>query len=68
MLSRQITDMSLVRRRVVVSGIGIISPLGIGRKATWDALLAGRIGVRALDAEKDKIPELPALPARVSVE
>jgi len=32
-------------RRVVVTGIGLISPLGIGSKATWDALVAGRSGV-----------------------
>ncbi len=31
--------------RVVVTGIGIISPLGLDRKTTWDGLLAGRSGV-----------------------
>jgi 3-oxoacyl-[acyl-carrier-protein] synthase II len=37
-------------RRVVVTGIGIISPLAIGNKAHWDALLAGKIGVRKIAA------------------
>jgi 3-oxoacyl-[acyl-carrier-protein] synthase II len=37
-------------RRVVVTGIGIISPLAIGSKAHWDALLAGQIGVRKIAA------------------
>jgi 3-oxoacyl-[acyl-carrier-protein] synthase II len=32
-------------RRVVVTGLGQISPLGIGTKATWEGLIAGRSGV-----------------------
>jgi 3-oxoacyl-[acyl-carrier-protein] synthase II len=32
-------------RRVVVTGVGLISPLGIGTKATWEGLVAGRSGV-----------------------
>lgn len=57
--------MTAARRRVVVTGIGIVSPLGVGTKATWDAILAGRIGVRALDADKDNIAKLADMPARV---
>ena len=30
--------------RVFVTGLGIISPIGIGRDAFWDSLLAGRSG------------------------
>src|SRR2546423_11673863 len=33
------------KRRVVVSGIGMISPLGIGNEPTWRGLLEGRSGV-----------------------
>lgn len=32
------------RTRVVVTGIGAVSPLGIGRQAMWDAAIAGRSG------------------------
>ncbi|HVR40962.1 MAG TPA: beta-ketoacyl-ACP synthase II [Thermoanaerobaculia bacterium] len=33
------------KRRVVVTGIGMISPLGIGNEATWQGLIEGRSGV-----------------------
>jgi 3-oxoacyl-[acyl-carrier-protein] synthase II len=32
-------------RRVAVTGVGLVSPLGIGNAENWDALLAGRSGV-----------------------
>jgi 3-oxoacyl-[acyl-carrier-protein] synthase II len=33
------------KRRVVVTGIGMISPLGVGNEATWQGLTEGRSGV-----------------------
>ena len=32
-------------RRVVVTGLGIVSPVGIGLDASWAAILAGRSGI-----------------------
>lgn len=33
------------RRRVVVTGIGVVSPLGLDVASTWEGLVAGRSGV-----------------------
>jgi 3-oxoacyl-[acyl-carrier-protein] synthase II len=32
-------------RRVVVTGVGLLTPLGIGTEATWEAIRAGRCGI-----------------------
>ena len=37
-------------RRVVVTGVGVISPLGLDVEQTWRALIAGRSGVRTITA------------------
>ena len=37
-----------MKRRVVITGIGAVSPNGIGREAFWQATRAGRSGVRRI--------------------
>ena len=44
-------------RRVVVSGIGMVSPLGCGAEVTWQRLLAGQSGARRI--EKFEVSDLP---------
>lgn len=36
--------------RIVVTGVGVVSPIGIGREAFWQALLDGRSGIDTLSA------------------
>ena len=34
-----------MKRRVVVTGVGLVSPLGVGVKETWEPLCAGKSGI-----------------------
>ena len=33
------------RRRVVVTGLGLLTPLGLTVESTWDGIVAGRSGI-----------------------
>ncbi len=37
-----------MRRRVAVTGVGVITPIGIGKDPFWAGLMEGRSGVRRL--------------------
>jgi 3-oxoacyl-[acyl-carrier-protein] synthase II len=34
-----------VNKRVAVTGVGVVSPIGIGKEAFWDSLICGRCGI-----------------------
>ena len=36
------------KARVVISGIGVVAPNGIGRRAYWDALVTGKSGIDSI--------------------
>lgn len=40
--------MSDQRRRAIVTGVGAVTPLGVGAPALWEGLLAGRSGVATI--------------------
>ncbi|MGI9431188.1 MAG: beta-ketoacyl synthase N-terminal-like domain-containing protein [Myxococcota bacterium] len=48
-------------RRVVVTGLGCVTPLGLGAATTWENACAGVSGIEHLDG-----PEFEALPSRVA--
>ena len=37
-------------KRVVITGVGAVTPVGIGAETTWQALLAGQSGIRRIQA------------------
>jgi 3-oxoacyl-[acyl-carrier-protein] synthase II len=37
-----------LQRRVVVTGVGLVSSVGIGTQATWDAIVAGTSGIQSI--------------------
>ena len=44
-------------RRVVVTGLGIVCPLGCGVDATWSGILSGKSGIRKI--EKFDVSDIP---------
>ena len=60
---RMSAKMSAERTRVVVTGLGAVTPLGVGVAPTWEALLAGRSGIAGIEAFDSS-----ALPVRIAGE
>lgn len=50
-------------RRVVVTGMGLVTPLGIGLEQVWQRLLAGESGVRAIQSF-----DVSDLPSRIAAQ
>src|SRR5437660_3185747 len=55
--------MTPTSRRVVITGLGLLTPLGFDPAAFWAALMAGKSGVRALSQ-----PGAAELPVRIAGE
>lgn len=47
---------SPVRRRVVITGLGIVSPLGYGPDAFWDKIAKGQSGIRVVGSAAAAAP------------
>lgn len=50
-------------RRVVITGIGAVTPIGTGAEALWDGVLANRSAVRAIDRF-----DASGLPSRIAAQ
>jgi 3-oxoacyl-[acyl-carrier-protein] synthase II len=44
-------------RRVVITGLGLVTPLGVGVKATWERLIEGKSGLRGV--QRCDVSDLP---------
>lgn len=56
-INRTLTTAARCKRRVVVTGLGVVSPLGIGTQNAWQALIASKSGItKLINPEYDKLP------------
>jgi len=50
------------QRKVVVTGLGLVTPLGVGLEKNWQALVAGQSGIRKID----RFPNIDAFASRIA--
>lgn len=48
-----------MKKRVVVTGYGLITPIGIGNEENWNSLMAGKSGIGLIPAERLNTEDLP---------
>ena len=58
--------MSSSSRDIVVTGLGATTPLGGDVTSTWEAMLAGRSGVKSIDDEEHEWVRRFDLPVRIA--
>ena len=59
------TEMSMLRRRVVVTGLGLVTPLGVGVSRVWKKLLDGESGISKLESTDEL--DYSSLPCQVNI-
>jgi len=56
-ISRPLMTAVRSKRRVVVTGIGVVCPLGVGTRNAWEALTNSKCGITKLsEPDYDKLP------------
>ena len=50
------------QKRVVVTGLGLVTPLGTGVAKNWEALTAGRSGIKPID----RFPNVESYASRIA--
>ena len=52
----------MAKRRVVITGMGLVTPLANGREASWKKLIAGESGLKKVDLFEISLVTFPANP------
>jgi len=52
------------QRRVVVTGLGLVTPLGIGVEKNWEAIVTGRSGIKPIT----RFPNVECMASRIAGE
>ena len=54
--SRSLTMATGSKKKIVVTGIGAVTPVGIGGHVAFDAMVAGKCGIKRLPSWADEYP------------
>ncbi len=62
------TRRTIEARRVVVTGLGPVSCIGVGNDEIWDSVQNGRSGIRTLDRLRNQVAPMEAIPVKIGGE